>query len=437
MKKKLCLVLVLVLVFSFNLQAFASTQIGSLTEAENKIMSAIDNKKAETTNIANKIWEFKEGGWEEFKSSALLMDEFEKQGFTVQRGLLGKHPKYYEDMDMPTAFKAVFKGKEGGPTIGVMLEYDAMPNGHSCGHNLISSSGFSTAMGLKEAFTNEPGTVIVYGCPAEEKDGAKPNILAGGFMDEVDLMVISHYGSEWNSEVKGKAIVWPTHDNWITFKGKAAHASSSPHEGKDALDAVMLTAMGLEFLREHVIETNRIHYIIGQGGQQANSVPNSARLDLELRANDSGELNSLMKRADDIIKGAELMTGTTAEYRWDAPWYTATPVPSLYRAAAKFAPLLGIPENKFSFGALPKASSDVGSVAYKIPTFQIAFPIVKEGEATPTGHSDELAAITNTEFAINQSILASKLMALTAYRIGTNPEELKALKDEFENNYSE
>lgn len=402
---------------------------------EKMIMNAIDNSREKSHMIAKEIWGFNEVGWEEFKSSTLVMDELEKEGFKVQRGLVGKHPKFDYDIDMPTAFKAVFESKEGGLTIGIMVEYDALPNGHACGHNLISSAGFAAAMGLKELFKTRPGRVIVYGTPAEELDGSKHYILAGGHMEEVDLMLICHYGAKWGSEVTGKAIVWPTHDNWLTFKGKSSHASSAPEKGRSALDAVILTTMGLEFLREHMVETNRIHYIISKGGTAANSVPDLATLNVELRSNDSSELNDLMKRVDNIIKGAELMTDTTALYKWDAPWYCATPVPSLYKAAAEFAPDLGIDGSQFTFGNSPQASSDLGCVAYEIPTVEITFPIVKEDEIVPVGHSKELTAISGNEYPIDQSILAGKLMALTAYRIGTDPDEFKKIKDEFKKNY--
>lgn len=403
---------------------------------EKQIMQAIDRNREKIHGISRKIWDFKEVGWEEFHSSALLMDELEKAGFEVQRGLVGKHPKFDRKIEMPTAFKAVLKGKENGPVIGILMEYDALPNGHACGHNLIASAGFAAALGLKEVFQST-GTIIVYGTPAEELEGSKHYILEAGYMDEVDVMLACHYGAEWGSEVTGKAIVWPTHDNWLTFKGRSSHASSSPEKGRSALDAVILTTIGLEFLREHMPETNRIHYIISKGGTAANSVPDLATLNVELRTNDSGELNALMKRVDNIIKGAELMTDTTAVYKWDAPWYCATPVPYLYRLAAKYAPDLGIDESRFSFGALPKASSDLGCVAYKIPSVEITFPIVKKDEPAPVGHADETAAITGSEFPIDQSILAGKLMALTGYRIGTNPEEMEKIKAEFAKNYRE
>lgn len=407
-----------------------------MTPEERRMMEVIDENRDKIHKIAKKIWEFKEVGWEEFQSSTLLMNALEKEGFEVQRGLTGKHPKFNQDVDMPTAFKAVFKGKDGGPVIGLMLEYDALPNGHACGHNLIAAAGFSAALGLKEAFSSI-GSVIVYGTPAEELEGSKHYILEAGYMDEVDLMLANHYGSDWNSEVTGKAIVWPTHDNWLTFKGRAAHASSAPEKGRSALDAVILTTMGLEFLREHMLETNRIHYIISKGGTAANSVPDLATLNVELRSNDSAELNSLMRRVDNIIKGAELMTDTTAVYKWDAPWYCATPVPSLYHYAAEYAADLGIDSSRFVFGNLPKASSDLGCVAYKIPTVEITFPIVHDGEPTPVGHADDTALLTCNEYPIDQCMLAGKLMALTGLRVAGDPEKLAQLKSEFAKNYRE
>lgn len=200
---------------------------------------------------------------------------------------------------------------------------------------------------------------------------------------------------------------------------------------------MILTTMGLEFLREHMPETNRIHYIISKGGTAANSVPDLATLNVELRTNDSAELNSLMKRVDNVIKGTALVTDTTPVYRWDAPWYCATPVPTLYRRAALYAADLGIDSSRFTFGNLPKASSDLGCVAYKIPAVEITFTIVPDGEPAPVGHADETACITGNEYPIDQSILAGKLMALTGLRIGGNKEELELIQSEFASHFKE
>ena len=114
---------------------------------EKLALEAIDRNAEKIHKVAQKIWEFKEVGWEEFQSSTLLMNELEKEGFVVERGLTGRHPKFDQEIDMPTAFKAVLKGKEDGPTVGIMLEYDALPNGHACGHNLIPRQGLRRPSG--------------------------------------------------------------------------------------------------------------------------------------------------------------------------------------------------------------------------------------------------------------------------------------------------
>ena len=96
-----------------------------MSPEENVMMEAIDRNTEKINRIARKIWEFREVGWEEFNSSTLLMNELEKEGFQVERGLTGRHPKFDQEIDMPTAFKATLKGKEDGPTVGIMLEHDA------------------------------------------------------------------------------------------------------------------------------------------------------------------------------------------------------------------------------------------------------------------------------------------------------------------------
>ena len=386
------------------------------------------NIKDRLVKISEFMYHNPELGNKEFKSIEQLISLLEENNFKVEKEFLG----------LKTAFRAVYDSNKPGLTVGYLCEYDALPEiGHGCGHNMIGTMSAGAGVILSKILDEVGGRIIVYGTPAEELDGSKHYILAGGFMDEVDLMFANHYGKDWCSEVTGKAIVWPLHDKWVTFTGKPSHASATPHNGRSALDAVLLTCMGLEFLREHTLETDRIHYIISNGGTAANSVPDKATLNVELRANNSAELNDMMRRVDNVIKGAELMTDTKADYKWDSPWYCATPVPSFYRAASSFAPDLGLDESRFTFGNMPQASSDLGCVAYKIPTIEITFPIVKDDEIVPVGHSNELAAISGNEFPIDQSILAGKLMALTAYRIGTNPEKLEEIKAEFQKNYKE
>ncbi|MDP4109878.1 MAG: amidohydrolase, partial [Bacillota bacterium] len=332
MKKFTCLLLTLALVFALPLQA--SAVAGTLSSNENTMLKTIDSNKAGIIDISKKIWNLKELSSQEFKSSALLEDALEKQGFKVKRGLTGADPVSGKKCDVPTGFTATYENVKGGPTIGIMLEYDALPNGHSCGHNLISSSGYAAALGLKEAFKTTPGKLIVFGTPAEEFGGpGKTQMLAGGNFDGVDVVFETHGSDRWNMESQFMGIVGPKGDI-LTFKGVASHASASPEKGKSALDAAMLFGMGIEFLREHILDGSRIHYCIMEGGKAPNIVPEETKMNIYVRSMDSGYLKYLQSRIDDIAKGAALMTGTSVEYTWDFPWLAPTPVPTLYDFAA-------------------------------------------------------------------------------------------------------
>ena len=434
MKKILCLLITLLFCITVTTQTFAQKNTTDLTVTEKIIVNTIDYNKTTIFDISKQIWNFKEPGNKEIKSSALLEDSLEKQGFSVQRGVTGIDPTNGDKVPMNTAFIATYKGLEGGLTIGIMVEYDALPNGHACGHNLLSEAGYAAAIGLKEVLKTTHGTVIVYGCPAEETTGSKQYMLKAGLMDKVDTMLCVHGGDNWSSEVSVKAMVWPKYQlDGLVFTGKASHASLAPEKGRSALDAAILMGTGIEFLREHIAETDRIHYVFLDGGKAANVVPDYAKVDLMVRANDSSELMALTKRVDNIIKGAALMTDTTAKYEWDAPLLAATLDPELYHFVANTASSVGISEDKFVFGTPPGPSTDAGNVAYEIPTAQVLFPITEVNQ--PPAHTDEFRDAAIKDYALNNSMIAGKIMALTGYRILTNPEELKKIKADFAKNH--
>jgi amidohydrolase len=409
-----------------------------LTPAEQAMMAAVDGNEAVINEIAKKIWEYRETGLEEFKSSALLTDILEKEGFTVRRGMTGKDISNGVDVDMPTAFTAVFegKGKKGkGVTVGLLLEYDAMPHGHACGHNLIASSGYAAAIGIREALKTMPGTLVVYGCPAEETRPAKQYMYDAGVMDGVDVMYTAHASGDapgyWSTELRCKSLMSTMPGEGLVFTGHPAHASASPWDGRSALDAVMLTGMGLEFLREHILETDRTHYIVLHGGVAANIVPEKAAMDVWVRANDTKRLNALKTRVENIFKGAALMTETSYEFKWNSPTLSAVPVPALYRHGADAGVALGIKEESFAFNTSFQGSTDAGNVGYQIPTCFVAFPVSTD---YITGHSDGFTAASNTDYGRNNAIMAGKIMALSAYRLMTEKNALQAIKAEFEAN---
>lgn len=436
MKKLLCFMLSVIMVLTFSIQAFAEAD--SLSAVEKNMINVMEKIKSESFELSKQIWELKELGMEEFKSSALLVEAFKKHGFTVQYGVTAKDPLTGLDMELPTAFIATYEGKEGGPTIGITVEYDALPNGHACGHNLISLSGLVAAIGIKEALQTTPGKVVVFGTPAEETVGGKIPMLAAGLMKDVDVAFSTHGsgGHQWSTELNAKAMTWAKYETGaLTFKGKSSHASASPEKGRSALDAAMLMGIGLEFLREHMIETDRIHYIFMDGGKAANVVPDSVTVDIYVRADTTPELEELRKRVDNIIKGAALMTDTIAEYTWDAPFLNAVPVPRLWNFVADTAGLVGVSKDKFLFNTKAGGSTDLGNVGYEMPTANINFPIAEvEPGKEIAGHSDEFRDAAIKEYAMENSFIAGKIIALSAYRLLTNPTELQAIKDEFVKN---
>ncbi|MFQ5758154.1 MAG: amidohydrolase, partial [Candidatus Bathyarchaeia archaeon] len=241
----------------------------------------IEKNKDTIVEISDKVWEFAELGLIESKSSALLANELEKHGFRVERGIAG----------MPTAFIAT--GGEGKPVIGIMGEYDALPGlsqkkipreeplkpgapGHGCGHNIHGTSGMAAAIAVKKAMEKHriKGSVKFFGCPAEENFSGKVFMVRDGYFSDVNA-AISHHPSTMNAATLRSSLA--VNSIKFHFYGKASHAGASPEHGRSALDAVELMNMGVNYLREHVIQDARIHYVIEKGGDQPNIVPPYAR----------------------------------------------------------------------------------------------------------------------------------------------------------------
>jgi aminobenzoyl-glutamate utilization protein B len=402
----------------------------TVSDQEKAMLKVIDDNKTQIIDISKKIWELKEPSTQEFKSAALLEDALEKHGFTVTRGLKGIDPFDNKECDIPTAFIATYEKIPGGPTIGIMLEYDALSMGHACGHNLISASGFAAALALKDALATTPGKLVVLGTPAEEWGGpGKTQMIKGGHFEGIDAVLITHPGDKWNTESEVLAIGWPRGEV-MTFKGVAAHASADPEKGVSALDAAMLFGFGVDMLREHIIDGSRIHYCIMDGGQAPNVVPDNVKMDIYVRAKDTAYLYELMDKVDKIAQGAALATGATVEYEWDYPWLAGVPVPTFYDFVKNVGVALGIPESEFK-KETALGSSDFGNVAYEIPTVNLYFPIAPPG--TP-GHSEAFMNAAVSDYGHESMLQAAKMVALSGYKLLTDPVLLQEIKAEFAQN---
>ncbi|RHP45658.1 amidohydrolase [Clostridium sp. AF32-12BH] len=270
--------------------------------------------------ISDQIWDFAETRYQEFRSSALQADFLEDQGFQITKNPGG----------IATAFSASFGS--GHPVIGLLGEYDALPRmnqtanacerqadrpgaaGHGCGHNLLGTGTMEAACLIKNWLeeTSLSGTVIYYGCPAEEGGAGKAFLTRSGCFDGLDFALAWHPGSKTGLIKEALANIRVIFD----FTGKSAHAAAHPELGRSALDACELMNVGVNYLREHVKSDARMHYAyLNDGGDAPNIVPASATLLYALRAPQSSYVAELYDRVTDVAKGAALMTGTKVSYR--------------------------------------------------------------------------------------------------------------------------
>jgi aminobenzoyl-glutamate utilization protein B len=277
----------------------------------------IDGHSARLIETSNKIWGFAEIALHEYQSSQLLQNELKEAGFSVENGVAG----------IPTAFRASWG--HGSPTIGFLAEYDALPglsqksiptkepveeeaSGHGCAHNLLGTAVLGAALGLKAEMQHKKlaGTIVMFGCPAEEIMLGKIVMAREGLFDELDIALTWHPQSLNGVMNCG----WMAMNSVkFDFHGVSSHASFAPELGKSALDAVELMNVGVNYLREHVSSSARIHYVITNGGREPNVVPNYAQVWYYIRAPMRDELDAIYERVKDIAGGAALMTGTRLE----------------------------------------------------------------------------------------------------------------------------
>jgi amidohydrolase len=391
-----------------------------------KITAAIDEASQSCRGVSRQIWEFKEPGQQEFKSSALLKEELAKLGYKVTGDL--KVPEdLVKDGIAKTAFKAEMAGKGPGPTVTIMLEYDALAIGHACGHNLIATSGLLAAAGLAKVMKETPGRVFVIGTPDEERGsmgGGKVAILEGGYFEGSDVVFITHGSDRWSLDQRLLAMKRAN----FTFKGKSAHAAAAPHKGINALRGVLLTFNCVDQLREHLRQDVRIHGIVAKGGGPVNIVPELAQAEFACRALDTATMEDAYGKIVKCAQAGELGTGTTLEFKEPrVALKAAIVVAPLLDAVQANLKGLGVPANQFKdFDEL--ASSDLGMVSYSYPTVNLWFKIAPEGTAL---HSDALREAANTDDAWKATVTAGKAVALSAYDMLTKPERLKAIQDGF------
>ncbi|MFT4738616.1 MAG: aminobenzoyl-glutamate utilization protein B [Cyclobacteriaceae bacterium] len=281
------------------------------------IAKNLDSKFTALTILSDKIWSYEEIAFQESKSAAALIDYAKLNGFKVTAGVAG----------IPTAFVAEYGS--GKPIIGIMGEFDALPGlsqqtvpykdplnkgaaGHGCGHNLFGVASLGAATAIKEQIESGElkGTIRFYGTPAEEKFFGKLWMIRAGLFDDVDVMVDWHPGAETKANVQSSlALV----DFVVEFHGQAAHASGDPWNGRSASDALELYTTGINYYREHIKPTVRIHYHIQDGGQVVNVVPDYAKVWTRVRDTRRDGMETVWKQVERIAEGAAIMANVDYE----------------------------------------------------------------------------------------------------------------------------
>jgi len=437
----------------------------------------IENNEKLLIAISDKVWEFAELGLIEFKSSALLADELEKHGFRVERGIAG----------MPTAFVASWG--EGKPVIGIMGEYDALPGlsqkkvprkeplepgkpGHGCGHNIHGTSGMAATIAARKAMEKHKikGTIKFFGCPAEENFSGKVFMVREGNFNDVDA-VISHHPDTMNCASLESSLA--VNSAKFHFYGKASHAGDSPEHGRSALDAVELMNMGVNYLREHVIQDARIHYVVEKGGDQPNIVPPYARSWYYVRAPERDQVEFIYDWILDIARGAAMMTKTEVKIELTEGCYNLIPNGTITELIVKNMREIGLPKysdedwkfaeeiaktitpemkiaqlkkskrpgwqrlvDKLMDDEIPDpwgedevshGSTDVADVSWQVPTVEFG---TATGVLGTPGHSWQDVAQSGVGLGHKSLIFAAKVMAATAIDLLTKENVLHKAREE-------
>jgi len=430
----------------------SSAPLQDTADIKSEVIGQVDRLTGTIDEISDTLWEYAELGLKEYKSAAYLTRQLEQAGFQVERGVAG----------MQTAFVATYGS--GRPVIGVLAEYDALPgvgnqpvpermpredgitSGHGCGHNLFAAASVGAAIALKRVMEKRAvtGTLKLFGTPAEETLIGKVYMVNAGVFDGLDAVLDWHPGT--TNEVKnhsGRAM-----NNFeIEFFGQAAHAAGDPWNGRSALDAVELLNDGVNLMREHVMPTTRIHYVIPAAGEAPNVVPEYARVWYYVRDINREKVDEYYNWILRIAEGAALATGTEYKVHLIAgvhEYLLNRPLQEAMQANLERVTAPQFTENEQDFGRTlqrnvgaeeigfldeikrladepepPRGgSTDVAEVSYLAPT--AGFSVATAAEGVPW-HSWATTACHGMSAGRKGAVVAAKVLAATGADLLTDP----------------
>jgi aminobenzoyl-glutamate utilization protein B len=447
------------------LAASAATAAPLTAADKSQLTAAVDAYTPKMNDAALKIWSYAELGYQETKSSALLQDQLKAAGFKVQAGVAGE----------PTGFVASFKNGTG-PVIAILAEFDALPglsqaavptkqpiagqdNGHGCGHSLFGAASVASAVALKQwmVANKVQGEVRVYGTPAEEGGSGKVYMVRDGLFNDVDITLHWHPGNT-NSANQGTSMA--NISGKFRFYGQSSHASGAPWAGRSALDGVEIMNVANNYLREHIPDRTRIHYVVTNGGKAPNVVPDFAEVYYYVRNADPKIVVDVMDRVKKAADGAAMITGTKVEFEQTGGVYNLLPNDVLGKVMYQSLSDVGgitwtAEETKFAqelAKSLPKGggdlssvgkiqpykdadtsgdagggSTDVADVSWVTPTVGLSTATFVPGSA---GHSWQNVAAAGMSIGLKGAAVAAKTLSLTGAELLSNPELIAQAKAE-------
>lgn len=385
----------------------------------------VDKRAPLLRDLALDLHAHPELAFREVRSAAAVADVLEQQGYQVERGV----------HEVSTALRAEFAtaGFDPAlhPTIAVMSEYDALPGiGHACGHNLIAASGVGAFLAAADALngSGHDAKLVFLGTPAEEGHSGKEYMIRGGMLDGIDVAVMMHpFSFDISSHV------WVGRRTLdVTFTGIAAHASSQPFMGRNALDAATLAYQGMGLLRQQMPPSDRLHAVIAEGGNRPSVIPEQARLVVYVRSLMTDTIVDLSARIDDILDGAALMAGVSVERTWDTH-PMSLPIRNNQVLARRWA----LTQTGRGRQALPSdivpdtlaASTDFGNVSHLVPAIHPMVKIAPEGVAL---HTEAFEHWAGTDDGIQGLIDASIGLAQVIVDVAADPDLRDEARAEFE-----
>lgn len=380
------------------------------------VCAAIDAMAPELLEVSHAIHANPELAFQEFEAAKLLTSRIEHAGLPVTRGAFG----------LPTAYASSF-GPEGTPEVAILSEYDALPGiGHSCGHNIIATTGLGASLALAKLGAALPGRVRYLGTPAEERGGGKELMAQAGAFNRVDAAMMVHPAGV-------DLITMPcicVCEVVVTYHGKSAHASAVPHAGLNALDALVTAYQAIAQLRQHIKSTDRIHGIITKGGSAPNIVPDITEGLFYVRGAFADDLAALKTRVQACFEAGALATGCTADIKWSKVNFldlkTSMPLAGSYEAN-----MISLGRTFFPLSKMPAGSSgstDMGNVSHRVPSIH---PMISCAPPNVVIHNPEFARWAGSETGDKACIDGAKALAMTALDYMTDAGMRQTMRDEF------